>query len=455
MAKQLLRFTLDEAGARSEVAHLGGRIIHQFSPAAFVAELPDAVDPQALSHSTATPVQALDAPTQLAVDAWLANESRKATPPPHTEGLPWDSPGYKPPLFFKAKPITPGSVVELSTDVPTSRYLIGSVAVGVVLVSRNQGAEVMTSAERTQILSEIQAGLTWLAGVEPLAQVSFVYDIQPVTVTATPGPAAGITDPFEQYEQGWRDAALAVLGYGVGPAGYQAYANALVKSKNTSWGYVIFASKYTLNHFAYASNERVVIGPNDAGGGTNWGGWGITNIHRFLAHESCHICGAEDEYGSCTCGSQSGHLRVANNNCVNCFPPGSQAACLMNQNTQVLCDWSRGQIGWIEETLKMRTYMQSIVFGKQNNGNPANEPSGEGFKDYSFTPPGSTRVIGGWWALQEDASDSDAFKQFSIGGPSGSDNDIPDLETNSITFRVHKKNNGPGLIRVNFFILYV
>lgn len=39
MAQKVLRFTYNEAVARTEVTHLGGRIIHQFTPTAFVAEL--------------------------------------------------------------------------------------------------------------------------------------------------------------------------------------------------------------------------------------------------------------------------------------------------------------------------------------------------------------------------------------------------------------------------------
>ena len=279
-------------------------------------------------------------------------------------------------------------------------------------------------------------------------------DIQPVTVTSTPGPYDGVAEPYENYERGWRDAALSTLGFGAGRAGYRAYANHLRTTRGTTWAYVAFFTKYLLDHFAYAGAERVVMGPNhvrdDGSIGTDWGGWGLDDVNRVFAHETGHIFGAADEYGSCTCGSLNGHLRVPNNNCRNCFPPGSQADCLMNANTLTLCQCSRGQIGWTEETLGMRTFMQSIVFGTG-----ANPPIGKGYRDYTFSPPGATRVIGGLWSLQDDASGSDMLKQFTIGGPSGNDNDIPDLGQTSITFRVAKKDNNPGLIRVCFFVLYV
>ena len=131
------------------------------------------------------------------------------------------------------------------------------------------------------------------------------------------------------------------MGYAAGRTGYQQYANDLRSNRHTDWAYVAFFTKYPLNHFAYAVVEKVVISyAND--------NWGPDNIHRVFAHESSHIFGAADEYGSCACGGSYGHLNVPNNNCVNCFPPGTQVACLMNANTLAMCEFSRRQIGWDE-----------------------------------------------------------------------------------------------------------
>ena len=57
MSQKVLRFTQDAIAARGEVARLGGRILHQFSPTAFVAELPDAVNLATLTGSTAQATQ--------------------------------------------------------------------------------------------------------------------------------------------------------------------------------------------------------------------------------------------------------------------------------------------------------------------------------------------------------------------------------------------------------------
>lgn len=100
----------------------------------------------------------------------------------------------------------------------------------------------------------------------------------------------------------------------------------------------------------------------------------------------------------------------------------------------------------------VKIFVQSVVVGTG-----ANPPSSAGSHDYTFTPPGSTRVLGGWWSLQDDASGSDAFKQFAIQGTTGTGggDDVPTPNGNSITFRVKKQNNNSGLIRLAFYVAYV
>lgn len=343
--KKVLRYTTDEENAKAEIEENGGRIIHQFSPTAFVAEVPDAVSKRVLKASSSQPHEALDAGTALAVEAWKDLQNDENPAPTPQEGLAWDADGYESPFQrseiherLSGLPIGAEVVME-STGTPTSLYMVGSVAIGLVLVSRDTGPEMMTTAEQAKVVQETQRALTWLATVEPRARVSFVYDIRPITVNVPPGPYPGAGDAYERYEQGWRDAALGQMGYAGGRAGYSQYARDLKASKRTNWSYVAFFTKYQLNHFAYAIWEKVVMHyEND--------GWGPNNIHRVFAHESCHIFGAADEYGSCSCGGSNGYLGVPNNNCIGCFPPGQQIDCLMNQNTLTMCDYSRRQIGW-------------------------------------------------------------------------------------------------------------
>lgn len=366
MGKKVLLYTDDIAAARLEIAQVGGRLLQQFSPRVFVALIPSQINPELLTSSKTATDQELDAASRLAANAWstltappnsfslfesaLPFESSRPSASP-TEGLSWDAPGYHPPLNFDrhqsndSSDSTPAAFaptpadIQALTSIPTSLHMTGSIALGLVLVSRDTGDEVLEESEQTKIVREVQEGLDWLASLEPRAQVSFIYDIRPVTVSAPPGPYQGASDSMEEYEKEWRDAALAELGFPAGREGYRSYVNQLRTSLNTNWAYVTFFSKYQLKHFAYAIFEKVVMSYfND--------GWGPDNIAKVFAHESCHIFGAADEYGPCRCGSASGHLGIPNNNCANCFPPDSQVPCLMSANTFEMCEFTRLQLGW-------------------------------------------------------------------------------------------------------------
>lgn len=342
--KKVLRFTQNDAAAKSEIESVGGRIIQQFTPTIFEAELPENVDEEQFGSSTGKVPKNMDLATELAYTAWLENEAEGERAPTPEEGLPWDTEGYEPPfkpetvdIALKDLPIS--EEVMRSTGTSTSLYMIGSVAVGLVIVSRDEGAEQMTTAEQKKIVQEVQRGLSWLATVDPRAQVSFFYDIKPITVATAPGPYPGAGDAFERMENGWRDEALNVMGYAGGRVGCQQYVQDVIASKGTRWGYVAFFTKYPLRHFAYAIWEKVVMDyRND--------GWGPDNIHKVFAHETCHIFGAADEYGNCSCGGSHGYLEIENRNCIHCFPPGQQIDCLLNQNSLTICEWSKKQIGW-------------------------------------------------------------------------------------------------------------
>jgi len=199
-----------------------------------------------------------------------------------------------------------------------------------------------STAEIQKIVAEVQEGLNFLASAEQLANVTFYYDWRTVNVNVTPGPVASISDPYETMEAPWRNAALIAMGFAGSVAGSVAYVNSIKASLHTDWAYVGYFTKYPLQHFAYQTGERLVMQyAND--------GWGPDLINQVFAHESCHVFGAADEYGSCGCGV-SGFYSIPNSNCVNCTT--SQTACLMDANTLSLCTFSRGQIGWSTWTQK-------------------------------------------------------------------------------------------------------
>lgn len=92
MADHML-FSSDAGAARAEIERLGGRVTHVFTNRAFVASLPDDVDPSHLEASSANPPEDLDAMSAAMADAWRTREAK----PPNAEAIPWDAPGFKPP----------------------------------------------------------------------------------------------------------------------------------------------------------------------------------------------------------------------------------------------------------------------------------------------------------------------------------------------------------------------
>lgn len=542
MPQDVLLFTRDMAKAVAEIEAAGGRVTHQFTEKVLVAEMPDGADASALKQSKTNPPRSLDKASQLAAAAWQAKEAKsrsRASLPGW--GLKWDAPGFLPPDPPR-EPETPRKggakkkALSRSTGTPTSLYMEGKIAVGIVIVSGTTPETVMSPAEQTQTVQEVQEGLNFLATTEPRAGLSFLYDLRPVTVSVTPGPyfkiagnwtgfppafaagvdagvdwnngwayflkgnqyigydiaadavgedyprpiagnwpgfpvsfAAGVdagvvwnngkayffkgsqyirydvaTDrvdlgplpiagnwpgfpaafasgidaaelwggkayffrgnqyisydvatnkvdagfpkacnstnwakvsphftsginevvrwpngkvyffkgglystfdieknEFERTEANtepqWRDAALKKMGYPPGEAGSAQYVQTLRENKGAQWAYVAYFTKYPLYHYAYAINERVVMDYRNTTRGPE-------QINAVFAHETCHIFGAGDEYGDCTCGSQHGHYNVPNYNCENCSAPG--IPCLMKDVDLQMCTWTRGQIGW-------------------------------------------------------------------------------------------------------------
>ncbi len=343
MAENILLFTEDIGQAKKEIAAAGGQITQQFTDYVFVANLPDSVDPQSLSESSTDRPDQLDPVSALSADAWGGLQEKSISEAlSESEGLSWDAPGYEPPnpshvedSHDEGFSLAPSAGPQLSTGTPTSLYLVGSVAVGVVIVSGTGTGLAFTSAEQQKVIQEVQEGLNFLANAEPRANLTFEYDIRLITVSAAPGP----TTSYEGAEAPWRNAALQSMGYAPARASSLQYAQDLRTGRGTNWSYVAYFTKYPLRHFAYAISEKTVMHyDND--------GWGPDNISKVFAHETCHIFGAADEYGSCSCGGSHGYLGIPNNNCRNCA--GTQVSCLMDGNVLEMCEWSRGQIGWDE-----------------------------------------------------------------------------------------------------------
>lgn len=347
MTQEVLLYTQNISAATAEIASKGGQITQQLSSDLIVANIPKSINLQDLTESTITIPDDLDEISKVAFDAWSGLElKRSARGPMPAAGLPWDAPGYQSPRKIANIPsegIRGADEIEESTGTPTSLYMIGSVAVGIVIVGGVDPSLKFSAAEQTKVVQEVQEGLSFLANAEPRANISFVYDIRFVEVnvppvsTEDPTIPRGTNQAYERREAPWRNAALTKMGFAGNRQGSIDYVRQLRTQKATDWAYVAYFTKYPLHHFAYAVSEKLCMEyAND--------NWGVDSINQVFAHETCHLFGAADEYGNCICGGSNGFLGIPNNNCVNCA--GTHERCLMERNELVMCQWTRGQIGW-------------------------------------------------------------------------------------------------------------
>jgi hypothetical protein len=338
MGKLTLLYTPDMERAKAEIASVSGHVTQIFTPILFEASLPDDFPAKKLRHSSLEPSRTLDEASQMLADAWRAIDAgRKSAARALVEEkpIPWDDPRFKPPGRIGAPPFpgTRGANKAESIATATSVRMVGSVTVGLVVVSGNTPALTFSGAEQIQVVQQVMQALQFLASEAPLGNLTFVYEIHFLTINATENSTC---NAYETCEAVWRDPALAKLGHPIGVAGCAAYANALKANHKTDWSYVAFFTKYRQYWFGYAGGARLCMQYSN-------GGWGPGQIDRVFAHETCHIFGAADEYGSCHCWP-SGELQVPNKNCQNCT--SAPVDCLMKANTFSLCYWTRGQIGW-------------------------------------------------------------------------------------------------------------
>jgi len=262
----------------------------------------------------------------------------------------------------------PSGAVEVGAEAPvgspTSDYLEGSIAVGIVMVSGSTDALRLSEAERTKIVAEVQNGLSFYATTNRTAGLTFVYDIQHVKVTAAAGPSGG---DYEAMEAPWRDAAMAALGFSGSWTGVEQYVEQIRQNLGTRWTYCAFFTKYPLHHFAYASRPRLVMHYDN-------GDWGPDNIDRVFAHETGHIFGAPDEYASsdCGCGGAFGRWGKPNLNCANCAPGGGDS-CIMKKNDWTMCPYTPAHVGWMAGRMfaKHSHLALDIMSGSKESGVPA------------------------------------------------------------------------------------
>lgn len=245
----------------------------------------------------------------------------------------------------------------------TSEFMIGSVTVGVILPESNEMSvntenwsnidpEHPEDANRKQrVFDEIVAGLNWwVTKGGSAANLTFYYDPQfdiptqyePITMNGWEGDEyVWVADVFQN------------MGYTSGSAidRSRAYINDLRTTYNTDWSYAFIVvdslnneyGGFTDGYFAWAhlgGPHSIMTYDND--------GYSIDYMHTVATHETGHIFLAADEYCqpgyACCWFSSFGYLDVYNGNCEDGNP--SSVDCIMKYNSDVICMYTNGQIGW-------------------------------------------------------------------------------------------------------------
>ncbi len=230
--------------------------------------------------------------------------------------------------------------------------MTGEMAVGVVFVeSTKSGGPKFSTAERNEICAEIFTGLNWLSSEHPEGNLSWVYDLQFIGIDV----ANGTDQANESY---WRNPAMGKVSYNGNTyspswSGIADYRDDMRVANHSDHAFAVFVTPYGNSWHAYASGGRVTLARRN-----DWGGWGRGAIDMIAAHEACHLFGSADEYtGSGTpcssCSTTHGCDNIPNGNCGACAKPHQE--CVMDANTQRLCGYTRGQLGWSDLFVELTT----------------------------------------------------------------------------------------------------
>jgi len=238
---------LESSGARELEAtpDSPARVIHRYGELSVLA-VPDGETPSGVVRAAelAETTDGLGEVERLGLSALRLRESEefraaKRNRPRNREE--WDMPGC-------TTVVPPPEPAEgLARAGPTSSYLEGTVAVGIVVVQGPTAALQFTDAEFTKVIAEVQNGLSWYATTNPVVGISFSYDIQNVGLALPADPNA---PDLEAY---WRDPAMGAIGFSADWNGVTAYIEDLRNRFGTCWTYCVFFTKYPLGWFAYAS----------------------------------------------------------------------------------------------------------------------------------------------------------------------------------------------------------
>ncbi len=368
----------DTASMRAAVARVeahGGRCLQRFPFRACLGDVP-AVQMAALA---ADPLIAgvhqgrigradlaeADDNSDFAVTVWNGVFVNPAPPATALAGGPEPAPPPNDALTPPDLPQGPGGVIGLGAlpGQQTSEYMMGSVAVGIIMPesdgSLDTDTENWSTAQQDQVVTKIGSALNWWVQREPKAHLSFTWSVQ----RSVPTRYEPIDRP-QSDEKLWIGDVMDRLGYSSADyfTSVRNYVNLLRLSEGTDWAFAAFVVNdandpdhmFTNGCFAYA----YVGGPFLVATYNN-DGYGSANMDAVVAHEIGHIFLALDEYQGARidCTKTSGYLNEANANSE--FPtPG---ACGLNvpsimrgqispYTAGAISSSARAELGWRDST---------------------------------------------------------------------------------------------------------
>jgi hypothetical protein len=258
----------------------------------------------------------------------------------------------RPPRWFTSPVPCVGAVSLVAPPVQTMT-LTGDIAVGIITVDGPAGSTAKLSpSDLLDLTLAVSHGFDILYSNAPSA-AKLVFMVEPRLVAINVDPATipgAVADPatataadYESRESKWRDPALAALGLPAGFDGINKYRSNLVArawpTGTPQKSIVMLLTNFPTAHFAYAAGGRVTMHLATARASANVG---PNNLDRVIAHETCHLFNAPDEYGGCSPLQTFGPFNVVNGNCNN--PLGSP--CLMNGQSDTMCVFTKAHVGW-------------------------------------------------------------------------------------------------------------
>lgn len=230
-----------------------------------------------------------------------------------------------------------------ATAADTSEYMLGDVAVTLVLLESNGKVDAQTedwsAQEISNVIAEVAQGLSWweqtFAAQGFTSTLSFALD-----TTWADTPFSTSYEPIrrphtDQYL--WINQFLAARGCGSGQVGAREFADRQRLAANADWSFTVFVvdsssdddGMFSDDYFSYAylgGPFLVMTYDND--------GWGIGNMDRVLAHEVAHVFYALDEYpDSVSYNARGGYYNTQNLNAYDDNPhPAWRVPSLMAEN---------------------------------------------------------------------------------------------------------------------------